>query len=163
MAEAIVVAGACLVRTGTGDASALENLGYSINGVQYFEDVFQSDVPGDQNGGDEGPPIDIQHFGQIDRVRMELSKWDAAVYAKIAPRTKGGTAGQSTVSVGSLLFANSYSYRLLLTAPNFTRNYLRAIPRPPIQLNTGTKFSRLIIEWECHDLSGVRWNTTTSG
>lgn len=162
MAAAVQVAGACLVKTGTGSASALETVGYSVNGVDIQEDVFSGDVPGDQNGGDQGPPIEIQIFGEVHRISIDLSKYDSAVVAKIEAKINGGTTGQTTTA-GTLYFAGAYYYRLLLTATNFTRNYLAAIPRQPQGLNVGSKFSVKRLVFDCHAVNGVMWNTTTSG
>lgn len=162
MAAAVVVAGATLIRTGTGSANALEDLGYSVNGIRIFEDVYTGDVPGDQNGGDAGPPIDVQYFGQVDRVELEMSKYDAAVLAKLAPRLLGGSAG--VIGTAGTLFAGGSKYfRLLLTATNFTRNYLAAIPRGAIESNWGTKFSVIRVIFDCHAFNGTLYNTTTSG
>lgn len=158
----INVAGPVLIRTSTGTSLALEDLGYSINGVQIFPDVFTLDVPSDLNGGDDGPPIDIQHLGQVHRIRLELSKFDMAVYKKIEARTNGETPGSITRTVGSLYAANSYGYRVLFTADNFVRNYIFGVARAPIQSNHGSKFSRPIIEFECHTLEGVLWNVSTT-
>lgn len=163
MAATVNVAGAVLIKTGTGSADALESLGYTINGARITENAFMSDVPGDEKGGNEGPPIDIQYFGQTDIIRLEMSKYDAAVYAKLVPILKGGTAG-SAGTAGTLLFSGTTYFRLLLTGANFTRNYLRAVLRNPKDINCGTKFSTLMLEFECHaDGSGVLWNTTTTG
>lgn len=162
MAVQVNVSGALLVKTGTGSASALEDLGYSINGVEIQEDVFTGDVPGDQNGGDQGPPIDIQYFGEVHRISIDLSKYDPAVAAKIQSKYKGGTAG-AIGTPGSLFIGATTYYRLLLTGTNFTRNYLGAIPRQPMAINAGTKFSVQRFVFECHAIGGVLWNTTTSG
>lgn len=161
MTIAVVTTGPALVRTGTGVAGALEDLGFSINGVQIIETVFESDVPGDQNGGEEGPPIDIQYFGQIDRIRMELSKYDEAVADKIRARLLGGTAGVIGTA-GTLIAGSSVFYRLLIEPTTTPRNYVAAIPREPIEVNRGTKYSRLILEWECHGFSGTLWNLVTT-
>lgn len=161
MAVAVLTTGPALIRTGTGISGALQDLGYSINGVEIIETVFMSDVPGDQNGGDEGPPIDIQYFGQIDRVRMELSSYDQAVADKIRPRLLGGTAGLIGTA-GTLIAAGTLYYRLLISPTTLPRNYLSAIPREPIEVNRGTKFSRLILEWECYQVAGVLWNLITA-
>lgn len=162
MAEQVNVAGAVLVKVGTGSASALESLGYSINGVDIQEDVYTGDVPGDQNGGDSGPPIEIQYFGEVHRISLDLSKYDPAIAAKIQPKYKGGTAGV-VGTPGSLFFAAGTYFRLLLLGTNFTRNYLGAIPRQPMGINVGTKFSVQRFIFECHAVSGTVWNVTTSG
>lgn len=159
MALAIQVPGPALVRINAGEG--LEDLGYSINGVEVTPEVFMSDVPGDQNGGDEGPPIDVQYFGETARVRMDLSKWDSAVADKVFARlsTKvGGAIG----TPGSLIAAGSHSFRLLILPTSAPMNFLLAFPRAPIETNKGTKFARLTVEWECHAVSGVLWNVTTT-
>lgn len=161
MALSITVDGPALVKTGTGSAFALEELGYSINGIMILEEAFMGDVPGDQNGGDLGPPIDVQYFGQIDRVRCEFSKWDVDVMDKISPRINGANPGEITTP-GSLYAANSYGYRVLILPTNNPRNYLFGIPRTPIERNKGTRFTRMVVEFECHAVSGVLWNETTS-
>ena len=161
MALAVITTGAALIRTGTGASQILEDLGYTINGVTIIENVYMSDVPGDQNGGDEGPPIDIQYFGQVDRIRMEFSKFDQLVADKIRPRLEGGTAG-TVGTAGTLITAGTKYFRLLIEPTSLPRNYLAAIPREPIEVNRGTKFSRLILEFECHAIGGVLWDTTTA-
>jgi hypothetical protein len=165
MAIAVEVKGAVAISVGTGSADALESLGYSMNGVTYIEEAFYDNVMGDQNGGDAGPPIEIQVFGQIHRVRMELTKWDEAVADKIRARANDNgstTAGSFGLTPGSLLFAGGYGYRLVCNSANDPRNYLFAIPRQPIEMNAGSKHSRLILEWECHAVSGVLYNATVS-
>lgn len=126
-----------------------ELLGYTRNGADSTNEAFWLDVPGDQNGGDDGPPIDIQYLGEIVRVRLELTKWNETVADKIRARVKGATAG-APAEVGTLMGRDSKSVRLTIDAPNLPRNYPRAIPRMPIEMNRGTKFSTLVCEFECH-------------
>src|SRR6185436_21084756 len=111
MATAVQVPGPCEVQLDTGTSHALESLGWSINGVEIQEDVKHLDVPGDQNGGDEGIPIDVQYLGEMHIVRMEMSKWDSAVADKGLAKTYGGTAG--TMSTPGTLMS-TVPYRLLL-------------------------------------------------
>ncbi len=162
MAETYVVGGPVLIKVGTGSASALETLGYTANGVEITEEPFFDNIPTDLNGGDMGPPGDVQYFGQIDRIRLELTKYDVAIWAKIAPKLKGGTAG-TIGTAGSLVFQQSLYFRVLLTGSNFTRNYLACIPRNAFGFNSGTRYTRATMEWECHGLNGTMWNSTTSG
>ena len=43
------------------------------------------------------------------------------------------------------------------------RNFPRVFPRAPIEVNKGTRFSTLVMEFEAHeDGSGVLWNTTVT-
>lgn len=165
MAIAVVQTGPANVKVGTGVASALEQLGFSANGVEITETALFLDVPGDQNGGDEGPPIDVQFLGQIDRVRMELTKYDIAIANKVRTRLNNiaspETAGVPGTS-GSLIAGSSLFYRLLIEPTTQPRNYIAAIPREPIEVNRGTKYSRLIIEFECHSFNGTLWDTTVA-
>lgn len=160
MATAVIVAGPVLVRTGTGSASALEDLGYSANGVEIDEQPLELPVPGDENGGDEGNPIDIQTFHERHIIRMELTKFDSAVAAKVGCKFKGDTAG-TMGTIGRLFAAGSGVYRLLLSSTNVTRNYIAARPRR-IQAVYGSKFTRLMIEWEALPSSGTLYNSTSS-
>lgn len=161
MAESVIVDGPAHIYVGTGTAGALEALGYSANGVECIEEGFFLDVPGDQNGGDAGPPIDIQKMGDIHRVRMELTKFDSDIADKLASKLNGVLAGL-TGTPGTLIAAGGYGYRLLINSTLRPRNYLFAIPRQPVVRNKGTRYTRLVIDWECHAVSGVVYNTTTS-
>jgi len=150
MALAIQVDGLAAISVDTGIANAMEVLGYTRNGAEITLEDFWLDVPGDEHGGDDGPPIDVQELGEIARVRLELTKYDTLVADKIKARLLGGTAGVKQTS-GKLVFANSYSYRLLVnSATQRPYNFLVAIPRMPWEENKGTKFSTLIFEFECH-------------
>jgi hypothetical protein len=164
MAETINVAGLASVLVGAEGVSmgSMSTLGTTQNGVTMVFDSYQENVPGDANGGDAGPPIDVQVFGETARVRCEFSKWDTTVADTIRARVSGGTAG-TPPTAGSLMFQSSLSFRLLINAASSPINFLRAIPRMPIELNKGTRFSVLVIEFECHkNAAGVLWNRSTS-
>ena len=160
MAAAVLVAGATAVSVGTGAAAALEALGYTRNGVIVRKDAFWLNVPGDENGGDDGPPIEIQYLGEIAIVRLELTKFDTAIIAKLAARLRGGTEG-TPGTVGQLIFSGSKDYRLLLNNTNDVINFPRAIPRGAYEKNRASKYTTAILEFECHkDGSGVLHNTS---
>lgn len=157
------VAGPVQVWVGTGAASALEFLGYTINGVEIEELTFMSNVPSDRDGGTEGPPADVQHMGDLHYLRLEMGQFYEAILAKIRARLNGSTEASSIVP-GTLLKCGNYGFRVLLWGPNYTRNYVFGIPRGAIRMNAGTQFSRAMVEFECHrNALGVLWNTTTSG
>lgn len=158
---AIQVAGLATVQVGTWTDGALETLGYTRNGVNTTHEAFWLDVPGDANGGDEGPPIDIQFLGEIVRVRVELTKWDAAVFGRLCERFGGAEAldgitpvAGTPVPAGSLVFANAGHMNLLISTANTEAwnaiQFPAAIPRQPIEINRGTKFSTVVCEFECH-------------
>lgn len=160
MAIGVQVAGKALVKVDTGSANALEDLGYSINGIEISQEPYFSDVPSDENGGDEGPPIDVQYFGEIATIRMELSRWDPAIAAKIDPFLYGGTSGTQGTP-GSLM--SGFSYRLVIVTSALPRNFPIAFPSEPIEINKGTKYSRLAITWKAYGFTNAAvWNTTTA-
>lgn len=160
MAIAVQTVGKALIKVGTGASAALESLGYSINGVEISDEPFYGDVPSDENGGDEGPPIDVQYFGFVSTIRMELSRWDSTIAAKVFPFLNGGTAGTQGTP-GILMSANSY--RLVIIPTSDPRNYPVAFPSEPIEINKGTKYSRLAITWKAYGFANAAvWNTTTT-
>jgi hypothetical protein len=149
MATAVQVAGLTTVSVGSGSGGALETLGYSRNGVTVRKDGHWLNVPGDANGGDDGPPIEIQFLGETAIVRLELTKFDSAVLTKIAARLRGSTEGTVPTS-GTLVFANSYGFRLLLNNASDVINFLVAVPRGAYEKNRGTKYQTAVLEFECH-------------
>jgi hypothetical protein len=136
-----------------GSQAANSILGYSRNGIDITHEGFFLDVPGDYYGGDDGPPIEIQYLGEISRVRMELTKWDMAVLAAVRARIRGNASVPGTLNTaGRLMFAGDEFFGLLIDVPDdaYRIGWDIAIPRMPIEENRGTKFSTLIMEWECH-------------
>ena len=163
MAETVNVYGAAAIKVDTGAANALELLGYSRNAPDISFNDFFSDVPGDQNGGDEGPPIEIEYFADTATVRMELTKWDLAIMDKVTQRLRTNVTRGTPAAVGGLMFASSFTYRLLLHTTSNAYNFLRAFPRRAMEINPGTKWSTFRMEWECHkNASGVLYNATTT-
>lgn len=171
MAEIIQIAGPCHVLINAGTSSALVGLGYTENGVQVREEMLAGDIPGDQNGGDQGAPIDIQDFARIGRVHLEMSKWDsavaAAVIAKVNPNGAGFVAAGVSPAPGTLLISNALYFRLLCfsaTTAGLVRNFLIAIPREAHEYNLGTKYARFVTDWVCYPPlgGGTWWNITSS-
>ncbi|HWA97912.1 MAG TPA: hypothetical protein VG713_05445 [Pirellulales bacterium] len=154
MSLGVVVPGKTLVRIGPGGGS-LQSLGYTRDSVDCISEGFFQDVPGDENGGEAGPPIDILYLGEIARVRVELTKFDTTVASIVEARVNGATVG-TPAATGSLMFAGTYYMTLALVNTNAPRTFNRAIPRSAIQMNRGSKFATFVCEWECHkDGSGV--------
>jgi hypothetical protein len=145
------VGGLITVSVGMGSA-AVKTLGYTQNGITYVEEGFYTDVPGDENGGDEGPPIEVQYMGEIHRIRAELTKYDSAVASEIGAKVAGATHGVPATA-GTLYFASASYMRVQAVGANgHVRNYPYTIPRMPIELNAGTRYSRLVIEFEAHKI-----------
>ena len=158
MAIAVNIPGACLYRSNA--SGSLADLGYTANGGRIIERQYYGDVPIDSEGGDEGPPGDVQFFGEAHEIHMDLTKYDDAIVDYI--RKLGGTLG-TPITSGTLLFAGSLTTRLLLLSTSFIRNYTRVLFREPKEHNQGTKFKRLQLTAIAYkDGSGVLWNTTSS-
>jgi hypothetical protein len=172
MAASPQVSGPCEIKLDTGASRALQSLGWTANGAQITRTALRLDIPGDQNGGDDGVPIEIQDFGGLYRVRLEMTKWDTTVEAAVRKLgNPNGTGGYSSTAVGSvntpgtLMIANGAYYRLLLLPTDTSRavNFLAGILREdPYELNLSSKHSRLILNFTCYPLNGVIWNTTTT-
>lgn len=113
MAKVIHVNGEALIRTGTGAANALEDLGVSLDGVtitlhehsdKIFTDTFGPDVP-----------FDEQYFLMDATVRATLIFYDDAVLGHIRSRQSGtdGTIG----AAGTLWGGGSKYFRVLILSP----------------------------------------------
>jgi hypothetical protein len=163
MAEVIHVAGPVHIQFASPeDASSLQDLGFSLSGVEITEKIHFHEVHGDENGGDHGPPIDVQYMGEVHTIRMTLTKWDEDSMAQIRAGMAGGTQGVPGAA-GSLYFAGNKAWRLVLNCPNGPRNYPRVIFQEPKHLNKGTKHSQALIVATAHkNGSGVLWNSSIS-
>ena len=171
MATAVQNAGLVTVKINANQGDGIETLGYTRNGVDPEHDARLVNVPGDANGGDEGPPIEVQYMGEIARVRLELTNFDIAVARKIERRVPSKTLGTvpasgSTGSAGTFLLGTAANrFRLILDSPNDPQNYPIAIPIGAVVRNRGTKYQTFICEFECHkDASSppVLFNTTVA-
>lgn len=164
MAESVHNHGKATIKVGTGTSAALELLGYTRNGADVTEEGFWIDVPGDEHGGDSGPPIDIQYIGEMARVRLELTKFDQAILAKVMKRLNAAakTAG-ARGTVGRFVFLNSEFFRLVIDTPTNPKNFPVAVPRAPTNRNMGTRFTMKVLEFDCYfDAQGVLYNETVA-
>ncbi len=158
------VAGPVGIWVNTGPAYALEHLGWSQDGIQIQEIPYITGIPGDQNGGSDGPPIEYQQFVSQHRIVLDLNKYSETVMAKVALRANPAAA--ITQRVGQLLFCSAQYYRVLLTSfdsegtVTFIRNYPYCVPFDPIDANYGSKYTRKQVVFTANTIGGVLWNTT---
>lgn len=166
MAQQIQVFGAANVVVGTGAGGSLETLtsGGTRNGVRLTFNGYFGDVPADSMGGDEGPPLDVQYFGETARIELMLTKWEGLVADKLAARVRGATVGIPAIP-GTLMFQGGFFYRVLITSiAGVPNNFPQCIFREVIEINKGTKHSTLVIVAEAHkDATGVLMNAETGG
>jgi hypothetical protein len=166
MAVQVNVCGLATIKVAVAAGAPLQTLGYTQNGAQITLEGYEVRVPGDENGGDDGPPIDIQILGQSARIRLEMTKFDTAVSDTILTRTPGGTLGTPdsvAVPIGTLIFASSQFFRLVIATATRPFNFpCVSFVKTPQELNAGTKFQRHIVEVEAfkHPTTGVLWNRT---
>jgi hypothetical protein len=150
MAIAIIVDGLVTVKI-TPYGGAKSSLGYTRNGVDITFEGFFLDIMGDENGGDDGPPIDVQYLGEVARVRCELTKWDTALALNVMERHYQSAAGVPVLSPGQTLINQDNGYLALeLTSASRTYTFPKVFPRNAIELNKGTKFSTFTCEFEAH-------------
>lgn len=164
MAATINVAGLASCNFDTGTSNALELLGYTRNGVEITDNGYFLDVHTDLDGGDDGPPSDSQYLGGTCTIRMEFTKYDDAVRAKIDTRLYGGTSGTNGAA-GTLMIQGAKTFRVCIFTPTTPYNFPICMLRDPIDLNKGTKYSTLVIIATAYRNSstGVVRNSTTSG
>ncbi len=156
------VAGPALIKVDTGSTHTLEELGYTRDSAEIrFEGHFE-EIKSDDQGGDAGPPGDLNYLGERAIVRLELTKWDAAIADKLVPRLYGGTAGM-VGEVGTLLLQDAKTFRLLIHSTNTPMNFPKAILFGAIEINKGTRHSRLVLEFVClKDATGKLYDATTT-
>lgn len=166
MTAAVQKAGVTTVKVDI--SGSLETLGYCLDMAEHRDQSFHHDVPGDEHGGPQGPPIDIQLLGRVSHVRCELSKYDRTIEQKIRARLRSEGAANAgivdTADIGALMIQDSKTFRVLLSNANDPRNFPICLVREPIEVGAGTKFSSLILEFEAHrnQSTGVIWDTEIS-
>ena len=162
MAITIQVDGPALIKIASPAAGSLDSLGYTENGADIEEQLFPYNVVGDQNGGDAGPPIDIQYMGEMHRIRLLLTTYDEAILNKIRAGLAGGTAG-TPGTAGTLYFQDTKAFRLLIHTTNRPRNYGRVVFTEAKSINKGTKHSKALVTALAYkDGSGVLYDATTT-
>lgn len=170
MAEAVQVSGIASVWVNVGatlSSSSYTLLGYSQDGVRFRDEAFYTDVHGDEFGGQEGPPIEIQYLGKIQRVHLELTKYDDTVAAELGMRVRNATEDAS--HIGDLIFASSGYIPLKVVCgrlpqaaakPLVIWKNLLTVFREPIEVNKGTKYSTLVLDATAY-MPPTGWNGET--
>ena len=151
------VFGACDLQIAPGPGGNYVDIGYSRDGIKVSDQFLQHRVDGDQNGGPEGNPIDIQYLSRKQTIRCELTKYDTAAIDIARSRLADGTGGD-TGDPGTLIFATGkyFKVKLIGTTPNHstggpgsstgnakTREYLCCTVEEPHEINVGSKYSIL--------------------
>ncbi|MBC7076737.1 MAG: hypothetical protein H5T92_00260 [Synergistales bacterium] len=153
MPISVQVSGAVLVKVGPQECAdtALEVLGYTANGVRIQEEDFYEEIHSDERGGDSGPPIDLVYHGKRVRVTMELVKWDAVVADKLAARISVTTPNPGyAYDPGIVMIGGQKAFRLVLKCNVGSWDLPVAVLRGQLEINKGSRHSRLMLTFECY-------------
>jgi hypothetical protein len=166
MAVQIHRAGKCTVSVDLADGNGLVALGVAQDMPVLSDEAFWHDVPGDAHGGPQGPMIDTQYLGKVIHGRIEMSRFDNAVYERMKSRLANNAAGGTVADadIGRLMIQESKTIRVLFSSANRVRNFPIALVRDTIELPQGTKYSPLLMIFEAHrnQTTGVIEDTVPS-
>jgi hypothetical protein len=107
------VSGPALVKVFFRDGAGLRTLGYSADGIQVTENQHYGDIHSDRYGGQQGPPLDRQWFGNSAVIPLALSEFDPAV-ARLMRNLQFGTPPGITYS-GCPLGADGKTFQLIIS------------------------------------------------
>lgn len=163
MATPFVVEGKQLFQVNTGNAQALEELGYTEDGFEFTEREIKEPVWNDQMGGRGTIPADYQRFGTIVNAQIVLNGINLATWEKLqkglnsSSRTAGTTAPADR---GILIFQNSLGFAIRAKGPSTYIEFTQCTIEARTQ-GKQTKLSRYVLAFEgIPRLSdGVTWTT----
>lgn len=143
------VAGPLQIWVNTGTSAAMEQLGWTAEGISIEEIQYHVPLYSDRVGGPNGAPEDYQLFGGQHRISGTLVKWDAAILAKMANRI----LATGTRKMGMLIGCSSNTIRALFysgdgTTHSYIRNYnFITIPDPQRYDRIGSNASQFQFTW----------------
>ena len=131
--------------------STLVTLGIAHDQIQISEQKFFHEAHSDANGGQSGPPTELQYLGEIHTVRMRLAAFTASSVNLLRKLTNTTLGTIDQAQIGAFQLTN-YSVRLLLDTPTESDalNYLCAMPQTPMEIGVGTKYSEWDVQFTCH-------------
>lgn len=149
------------------EAATLYHLGHATDQIDIQSRPYLIDVPGDRNGGPQGPPIEIQQIGQVYIISFVCSTVVLTTVNKLQSWWFATPGRVSQGEVGQFVMSTKY-VRLLLQAPSSSTNFVCCVPREPIRFGIGTKYSEYAFQFEAHRApcghpnADVIWNTDTT-
>ncbi len=135
---------------------SLVAFGYTINGVEYSEEPFYSEVHGDEHGGDEGPPIDWQFLGQLAFIRMTLTKFEKSIFEACKARIRlisQNAGNQGTIpaaSIGMTLLGDAQFLGVDIDCAKdstYSRGWPACLCTGAVEINIGTKAAHAVLEF----------------
>jgi hypothetical protein len=162
MAESHHVFGEAAIEVGLGSASALQVLGFSVDGVDI--EIHRPVVPIYDDRAGPQTPTDEQQFPAYAYVAAQLIWWDDTIRANVFTRADNGTTEGVNAGAGVLFGAGSKYYRLLINVPTVSPtneqpwNWPNArLEGKPTRTKVGSKAYIWTMRWFC-----VGWFSTTS-
>ena len=167
------VAGLVRVQIAYPAWGAVHELGVTTDSINITERQYFHDVPGDRNGGPQGPPVEVQKLGEVHNIQLRMSTWNKAEMQQLEEwyhdENADGTSSPHRGSVkqwdvGEVVLAKR-GIRLLLETEdlNDTRNYWCCIMREPKSFAIGTKFTEQSLTFEAHRYPCVSSTQETAG
>lgn len=156
------VGGKALIKISTSDApSVLNILGYSLEGVEIQFQAYTKDIHGDQNGGSNGPPVDVLLMGQTAIIRFDLIDYQQTQLTKVLNHKVVATAGIPE-QAGVLLLAGAVYLRLCIVAVNdpFNFPYCELLSDETFNLGTNETVHRMSFRALVPTIGGALYNTT---
>lgn len=166
MAAQIFVPGLIKVSVAPASGSPLQTLGYCSDGVHIREELRLRPVYGDEGGGAEGVPVDIQYLGQYHILRFELYRFEGAVLESVLKafstnqyklRNKAFDPGWMMRQGGDhYQLELRTEYRVITADPVFKRLYPAAVLTGAPEYGVGVHEMRTVFEFTCYpDASGT--------
>ncbi len=152
-------------------SAAMVKLGESLDMLDTEQNEYNKEVPGDANGGPDGPPIEIQFLGLTYTIRLNLSKYDPTFAAAMEGRGVNATTGTILdAEIGALKLLSKSSRLCIVSAVTGTAiNFPCCLIRDAISYGQGTKFSTFsatITAYRApvgHASAGIIKNNTSTG
>lgn len=175
------------IADGATPGASLYWFGEQMDDTAIVTREFFNDVPGDSQGGPQGPPIERQVLGRIVQISINLSTWSQRVRYWVERQNSVYSVNGAIQDweVGTpilqyhrfrLLIVPARDNQLTAAAPAdksedwFTFNFPTALMSSPIECGQSSKFSALSFTLEAHrtpaiDVSnrGVIWNRDVTG
>ena len=127
------VEGPAYVYLNLGANGAFVQVGWTRDGVMFTPEAYWAEIKSDDNGGEGGPPTELEYLGETSRIRCEMIKYDYSNTLILETRLNGkwgynnypevtgpgggfvanGAVGQVGFP-GTLVFANAFSFALAI-------------------------------------------------
>jgi hypothetical protein len=172
--------GACLVKVEynvNSNTSGLQTLGYTIDGARLSLHQYERPIHGDQNGGNDGPPVDIIIHGWTVDIALAMVDFDFEVLEDLmhhltlsAATTPAlpNAASLTPPAPGTLLFGRvggtaQHSVRLVLVTATQPLNFLQCMLTNPHDWNKGTNERVEVLRFRSFENSnGILSNATVT-